>query len=392
MSDFNNQENNNRQNGFEEREENGQPLAAFPVDISRDEFVRFNMLVSRQGGALSFQKSRYGFLLAFGVISLSMILVDIIYYNRVDPVNAMMLVFFAASSAIAAFSFSYRIKSAAENTYNLTLQSGQGYYGIVSVYPDRIEKRNDSGALVSLELPQASYIETREMMIISAPLKPYIVLPSRCLTPDDAEAVRRAVFAAVPVPRQRIISSFEPAAKEHIVRPETGAFELDKVEEDAITVDVSYTREEFVKIAVDSALRNYLKFLPFFSVMSLISALMLWLLFSFWVGIAAYVIFNAGLIGFNLYSAKTRSARLYDSLPQARLTACFTEDGITLKAAGGGQRAAVKWGSITRAVERPDSLDFYSKAIFIRIPKRCVGDLSGLLEFINSHYKKKNDQ
>ena len=101
MSDFNNQENNNRQNGFEEREENGQPLAAFPVDISRDEFVRFNMLVSRQGGALSFQKSRYGFLLAFGVISLSMILVDIIYYNRVDPVNAMMLVFFAASSAIA---------------------------------------------------------------------------------------------------------------------------------------------------------------------------------------------------------------------------------------------------------------------------------------------------
>ena len=37
----------------------------------------------------------HGFLLAFGVISLSMILVDIIYYNRVDPVNAMMLVFFA---------------------------------------------------------------------------------------------------------------------------------------------------------------------------------------------------------------------------------------------------------------------------------------------------------
>ena len=49
MSDFNNQENNNRQNGFEEREENGQPLPRFRLISSRDEFVRFNMLVSRQG-------------------------------------------------------------------------------------------------------------------------------------------------------------------------------------------------------------------------------------------------------------------------------------------------------------------------------------------------------
>ena len=89
-----------------------------------------------------------------------MILVDIIYYNRVDPVNAMMLVFFAASSAIAAFSFSYRIKSAAQNTGDHPAKRA-GYYGGF-IYPDRIEKRNDSGAVASIACA-GSYIETREM-------------------------------------------------------------------------------------------------------------------------------------------------------------------------------------------------------------------------------------
>ena len=160
-------------------------------------------------------------MLAVGVISLSMILVDIIYYNRVDPVNAMMLVFSPRPRRLRPSVFRTD-KERGREYLQFDPAKRQGYYGIVSVYPDRIEKRNDSGALVSLELPQASYIETREMMIISAPLKPYIVLPSRCLTPDDAEAVRRAVFAAVPVPRQRIISSFEPAAKGTLSAPKPG--------------------------------------------------------------------------------------------------------------------------------------------------------------------------
>jgi hypothetical protein len=366
----------------------------FPVDISRDEFVRFNMIVSKIGGVMRFQKGQIILIAVISVICIFMFISDLISYNKIDPINVMLMIFLISSGAIMVFGFSSRVKNAAENTYDLTQQSGQSYYGIISIYPDRIEKRNDD-KLVSINLSQAAlYIETQDMIIITAQQKPAIVLPSRCLTPSDAEAVRSVIFGAVPVTRQKIESRFIPAAERHISQPESNSIEQDFDDQNAIIVNVNYTREEFVKMANDSALRNYLKMLPLYSVMSLITSISIGFLYNFGAGIAVYIIFNAGLIGLNLFNSRTRSGRIYDSMPQnaSQINAYFTQSGINIKSQGRSGTVMIKWNSITRAVDRPESFDFYSNSLFIRIPKRCVSDINELKEFINNNYSGSKEK
>jgi len=389
MNDFNNQEffdDSNLEKGSFTQDPQGYPVE-FPVDSRREEYIRFNLIVSRTGGVLGFQKSQVVLISVVAAISLFMMVSDYVLYKRIDTANILLILFFAVSSAMLFYGLYYRIRNAAENTYDLTRQSGHSFYGIVTIYTDRIEKRNNTTS-VTIRFSEASYIETHDMIIISAFQKPHIVLTARCLTMEDAEAVRQAVFGAVPVTRQKIVGRFQPLAQVHISPPENEAEGLQVHSENVISVDVNYTKEEFMKMSTDSAFRNYLKFLPFYSILSLISSLMIALLVDFVVGIFCYIVFNAGLIAFNLLSAKSRSARMYEALPRSQFTACFAEEGIVLKSPEGETIVKLGWDSILRAIERQDCLDFYSKALFIRIPKRCVDDLDSLKGFVDRHYTK----
>ena len=72
MNDFNNQEffdDSNLEKGSFTQDPQGYPVE-FPVDISREEYIRFNLIVSRTGGVLGFQKSQVVLISVVAAISL----------------------------------------------------------------------------------------------------------------------------------------------------------------------------------------------------------------------------------------------------------------------------------------------------------------------------------
>lgn len=95
--------------------------------------------------------------------------------------------------------------------YDNSVASGYSYYGMVTVYPDRIEKECQ-GEISRIPFGEAVYIETADQILLMSPRSKAIVLTSRCVTDGDADRVRQAVFAAVAPMRQRLYKRFASTA------------------------------------------------------------------------------------------------------------------------------------------------------------------------------------
>jgi|LSQX01.3.fsa_nt_gb hypothetical protein len=380
--DSNNQPAKNTQNDNRQDE-----ALSFPVDITKQEFVRFNMIVSAVSGILRFKKGQVTLFAGGGIITLFMIISDILAYRNIDPVMVILLVFIAVSGGILMFGTTHHVRRSAERAYDQSRLNGRSYYGIITVYRDRIEKQS-SRANISINLSyQAIYIETRDMMIFLAEKTPAVVIPARCLTSEDAEALRRTVLTAIPQTRQKIEAPLIPTAAGHISRPDDEPDNEEWRDENSISVEINYSRDEFVKIAADTALRGLLKLLPLYSFMSLMAALMFGLLYDFGFGIAVYVAVNAGLFLFRIFGARTRAGRAYDNMTSTRINVLLADKGIEVNSSEKSDRIKLEWKDVQRAVERPNDVEFFSESIFLRIPKRCIEDFDALRAFVDSHHQ-----
>ena len=359
-------------------------LMSFPVDISREEFVRFNMIVSTVNGLLKIRKGQLVLNVVLGAISLMMLLSEIYVYRKVDPVLVLLLIFIFGAGCMLMFGAKAHVRRSAERSYDRSRMDGQSYYGLIKVYPFRIEKQS-SRASVSMNLSNETvYIESHDMMVLLSKQTPAIVIPARCITQQDAELFRKVIFSAVPPTRQKINARLIPTATQHITPSETEADQTAWEEEAAIRIEVDYTKEEIVKMASDTALRSYMKILPYYSIMSMIAALMFGLLYNLGIGIAIYILINGGLFGFQFFGSRMRAGKLYDHFPQSRISVAFTDFGIQIRTPGNTNGIRLEWKAVTRAVERPNDVEFFSQTVFLRIPKRCVSDFNALKEFINS--------
>ncbi|NLN81597.1 MAG: YcxB family protein, partial [Clostridiales bacterium] len=204
---------------------------------------------------------------------------------------------------------------------------------------------------------------------------------------EDAEALRRTVLTAIPQTRQKIEAPLIPTAAGHISRPDDEPDNEEWRDENSISVEINYSRDEFVKIAADTALRGLLKLLPLYSFMSLMAALMFGLLYDFGFGIAVYVAVNAGLFLFRIFGARTRAGRAYDNMTSTRINVLLADKGIEVNSSEKSDRIKLEWKDVQRAVERPNDVEFFSESIFLRIPKRCIEDFDALRAFVDSHHQ-----
>ena len=73
----------------------------------------------------------------------------------------------------------------------------------------------------------------------------------------------------------------------------------------------------------------------------------------------------------------------------------FSDTGIQARApegtgpAGASSASRIAWATVNRAVERPDSVEFYAGNQFLRVPKRCIPNLELLKELVDRHVKPK---
>lgn len=361
-------------------------LAAFPADLNREEYIRFNEEVSRTSGLLRFRKGQIILFAVMAVLSLGMMILDGVLARTVDPVLMLLILFLAASGVLLFYGMPRYVRKNAEKAYDQSVLNGYSYYGLVRVYPDRLVKEGKNRTTIFFR-ENAVYIETRDMMILLAPNTPAIVLTARCLTPENADGVRRAVLPGVPLQRQRLTGRMIPLADRPISAPEERGTE--KQETEIFALDVDYTKEEFVKIVTDTALRSYLKVLPIYSGLALLAGLIFGLMNGLGVGIASFLLISGVLFALNVLTARGKAVRSYDVMPEGseQIRVGFSEQGLTIRSARPGETLRFVWKAIDRAVERPDSVEFYTPTSFLRIPKRCIPQMEELRALVDAHVR-----
>lgn len=191
----------------------------FPVDLSREEYIAFNMLLAKNGGMLRFRKGQlviFGLMMAF---SLVMLAVEFFVFQSLDVVMILVVAFIALTGGFLLFGMPAYLRRNAGRAYDQSVLGGHEYYGMVYVYEDRLEKV--SGGTVNRVYygENAAYIETGDMMVLLASSSRAIVLPARCMTREDAELVRRTVLPRIPPMRQRLLSKMVPQASQRMAPP-----------------------------------------------------------------------------------------------------------------------------------------------------------------------------
>ena len=112
----------------------------FPVDLSREEYIAFNMLLAKNGGMLRFRKGQlviFGLMMAF---SLVMLAVEFFMFQSLDVVMILVVAFIALTGGFLLFGMPAYLRRNAGRAYDQSVLGGHEYYGMVYVYEDRLEK------------------------------------------------------------------------------------------------------------------------------------------------------------------------------------------------------------------------------------------------------------
>lgn len=359
-------------------------LACFPVDISREEFVRFNMIVSATTGLLRLRKGQMILHVGISLIVLFMLLSDFIAYRIINPSIVLMLLFSVAAGIAVFYGAPSYVKRTAERAYEQSRLTGHTYYGIISVYTDRIQKQSPKSTVTLKFSDNVLYIETKDMIIFLSPKQPAVVIPARCIDKDKTQGVRRAVFIGIPPVRQRIEDRIVPA-KEPRILSQSGSSTDNWDTDSGICINVNYKKDEFVKTALDTALSAFMKMLPAYSAFALITGLTIGFLYNFAAGLVVYLIVNVVNFLLQVPGARSKAKVIYDKA-NTDLSVCFTEHGIIVKTRTDTSEIRLKWTDVTRAVAGNDSFKFYSRYAVLSIPTRCVEDKNALRSFVDSHY------
>ena len=108
-------------------------------------------------------------------------------------------------------------------------------------------------------------------------------------------------------------------------------------------------------------------------------------------GIILYPVITAVFIGVRVLAPRARAGRAFDNMQDSStITVKLKRPGIIINSRSNLRGVRVAWSSVNRAVERPDSVDFFSHTTFLRIPKRCIGDFEALKAFVDTNLIHKH--
>ena len=355
-------------------------LTTFGAELSREEYIRFNELLAKTGGALRLQKPQKYLTVGMLVFCAGMMMYDYIKFKEVDISLLLLAGVIAMAAVFSLWVIPSRLRKSAGTQYDERVMGGYDFNGMVRVYPDRVEKDTVEGTAVVL-LQQSVYIETADMIVLMAPDKKSIVIPGRCLVPEDADILRRAVMNGMPLNQQRVSRPIVAAAPERLHKSVSEREEEDILQQ----ISLRYTPEEFVSTVTQTSLRTYMRLMPIYSAVALMSGITFGILYHFLMGTIAFVGTMLILFLLNVVVNRSRASRAAKMMPENALSAMIhiTKRGVLIRS--GGQEICMAWQAIKRAFEQPDYVEFITDSQSIRIPKRCIEDMESLREIVDTY-------
>lgn len=363
---------------FEPNREETPTTAVQPwyVDLKKEEYVAYRMLAARLIGPL---RQRIPTLI------MSLICCGIFsgyglyewwkgWVPSPDPVLMVGALVALVPAVIMCGYVPFRLRRDAAKQYDRSVQAGVSYYGELAVYPDCVEKIGQTlTATIRLD-ERTLFIETAEMMVITAPGSPAIILPARCLTESMARSVRQAM-ERIPANHRRFIARTH-ALGEPVVKPEP----KEKPEELWVNT-FTYNAAEYATVLKGLLQQHFWRMAPLLVLVSMMAS------FAFGYDgksllpcVGFFIVFMGTLVIFNLVLPLSRVKRQAEALSPHDLTVQVRIDtmGLYIKLPHGAENL-VLWCDVDHVYEREDFVEVvHNKRSSLYIPKRVIDDLPAL--------------
>lgn len=352
-----------------------------PMDLTREEFARFQSLLSSISGPMRTRNVSLIFSLLLGA---GVLVPELILWRQGQQPDvlllAAMLLLVGMSLVLWGITPPYITKKA-EKLYDLTTEAGQSFYGLVRIYPDRVEKAKPDYTVVIPFNEQALFIEDAGMLVFLNKQRQAIVLPARCLTPAQAD-ILRAGAELLPPANRRFVSRLVPQGQAALLPPPT---EGELLYEDTIR----YTPEEYVVVAKDQTQRLFWRRVPLFCIISMMLALTFgWNDQSMWQCVALFALSGGVLTFFNLVLPLRRVTLMAPHMRGEQLSVRVTVDyrGLRLLKENQGE-GSMPWSAIKHVYDADTFVRFSGKQEFF-LPKRCIPDLDTFSADIDRYMHK----
>lgn len=352
-----------------------------PVDLTMEEFVQFQLVFNKKFGRLKMQ-------IPTAVMFTLYILFFLVMSARLwaesgqFPWTMVIIAFlFAASMAATMVMLPRTVRKAAENTYRVCDKNG--YYGEWSISPTAVSK-NAGETTDTYPLGERTvYFETADCMVfMTQGEQKLIMLPARCMTEEAAKCVRDIVFSPACRVQRRVIARMTAKAETPIERRP-----LYKEPPTLYTLDMVYEEKELQKLCADQAWRRFGTNAPMLVSLSLFLGSAIALGFeSVRAGLTAIPALILFFLLMTLWSGR-RHAKAIHRTGNQRLILTVNEQYLTFRQPPAAP-ITVMWKHVDRAVETPDSVEFYYGGNFMRVPKRAVDDMDAFRKIVDDCMKK----
>lgn len=365
-----------------QQQPSGEGTAAQPpfmVDLTREEYVAFQMEQARVRGPLRFRVAS----LIISLILLAMVVVTLVLDIRsgspLDPVLAVIGVLTLVPALGTWFVLPYSLKKRAGKSYDQARCCGNTFYGELRIYPNHVEK---IGEAASAKIPlngQSFFMETKDMMAFTTSTSLALVLPARCMTPEMAQAVRAAADQ-LPMGNRRFVSRFQPQSR-LAAAPETVAKPTVLWQQ-----DITFTEEEYASMVKAVMMVRYWRMAPWFMIISVLGGLTFnWDGTRILPSILGFLFFFLLLTALNLWLPMSRIKRQAAASGQQERTYRITLDEVAFRVEGfTKQEMAVVWSEVNHVYNKDEFVEFnVQKYSLFRIPKRCIADFAAFEKIVD---------
>ncbi len=339
-----------------------------PMDLTRDEFVRFQSLMSGVGGPLRTRSMMLVFSLLLGG---GILLPELILWRQGRQPDVLLIAVVLLTVGVSLLLWAATplyIKRKAEKLYDQSIEAGQSYYGLVRIYDDRVEKAKPDYTVIVPYRELALFIEDAQVMVLLNRQRQAVVIPARCVTPEQAEAIRAGV-ERLPTANRRFCSRLIPLGQPATLPP--------PVEGELLYEGtVQYRPEEYVVVAKELTIQQFWRRAPLLCAMSMLGALAFgWDGQSIWPCVALFVLIGGVLTLFNLVLPLRRVSSVAPHMRAEQLSVRVTVDhrGLRLLKEDQGE-GSMPWSAIAHVYDAEPFVKFSGKQEFC-LPKRCIEDL-----------------
>ena len=353
------------------------------VDLTREEYVDYYLLFSKLSGPLRMQTVQLIISVAFTLLLVGFCVFDFMQTGTVDWLfTAIGVVLLLASFGLWWYAPRH-VRRTAAKAYDETLAGGYCYAGTLRVRDDRVEKESAQGIHTVHLNGGTLFIENPEMMVFLTANRRSIVIPARYLTAEAASVIRAAADK-LPYRNRRFLGRVEPKGETPVAACPP---------EDTVLWEqtVRYEPEELADLIRHNATQNFLKRLPFHSILSAMIGIGLG-----WDGsenilpcIGWFIACFALTTLTNLVMPRRRAKLIAAQADIAGRTVAIklTDRGVWLTDPNKGF-AVLPWSTIEHVIDRDTFVEIIRGPQSIRIPKRYIADLSAFDTLICTHWKK----